>query len=268
LQNIRITRDLDQETASLVTALVLYDDTNICCYLTIGNQMKPLIIFQEKIGYQFKKPEILQEAVTHKSYAYERRENTIFPHNERLEFLGDAVLDLAISELLMHKDFAASEGALSKRRATLVNETTLADVAREWEVQDYLLLGHGEVASQGAQKNSILSSALEAVFGAIFLDGGLQAAIPVVQKLFGTRIDSDTILILNKDYKTRLQESMQGKFKVVPKYQIESTTGPEHKKTFTVAVYLKDERLAEGTGGNRKEAEQDAARKALEENKI
>ncbi|MCC6277186.1 MAG: ribonuclease III, partial [Oligoflexia bacterium] len=117
--------------------------------------MKPLTTFQEAIGYVFKTPDILQEALTHKSFAFENREASIFPHNERLEFLGDAVLDLAVSELLMHRDFAASEGVLSKRRATLVNEATLADVARQWNLQDYLRLGQGELASEGKHKSSI-----------------------------------------------------------------------------------------------------------------
>src|ERR1700722_9715518 len=123
-------------------------------------QLKPWITFQEKIQYQFKLSHLLMEALTHKSYAHETVPATeLFAHNERLEFLGDAVLDLSISQLLMMQDFAASEGELSKRRASLVNETTLAEVSRELQVSQYLILGRGEIFSQGHEKNSIVASA-------------------------------------------------------------------------------------------------------------
>jgi ribonuclease-3 len=229
--------------------------------------LKPWITFQEKLGYHFKLPNLLQEALTHKSFAHESTSvKELFSHNERLEFLGDAVLDLGISSLLMHRDWAASEGELSKRRASLVNETTLAEVARELEMSDFLILGRGEINSNGQQKNSILASAFESVLGAIYIDGGYSAARVVVEKFFAERIAAlETISPFVKDYKTRLQEFMQSKYKSAPQYIIENTEGPEHQKIFRVALMLGEQKLSFGMGRSRKEAEQDAARRVLEE---
>jgi ribonuclease III len=228
--------------------------------------LRPWITFQEKIGYHFKLVNILQEALTHKSYAHESTSlKELFAHNERLEFLGDAVLDLSISSLLMHRDWAASEGELSKRRASLVNENILADVAREIELSEYLILGKGEVNSNGCQKNSILASAFESVLGAVYIDGGYLAARQIVEGLFSKRIVSlETSSPFVKDYKTRLQEVMQSKYKTAPQYIIEKTEGPEHQKIFRVAIMLGDQKMSFGVGRSRKEAEQDAARKVLE----
>ena len=228
--------------------------------------MRPWITFQEKIGYHFKLLNILQEALTHKSYAHESTSlKELFAHNERLEFLGDAVLDLSVSSLLMHRDWAASEGELSKRRASLVNENVLADVARELELSEYLILGRGEVNSNGCQKNSILASAFESVLGAVYIDGGYLAARQIVERLFSKRISTlETSSPFVKDYKTRLQEFMQSKYKAAPQYIIEKTEGPEHQKVFRVAIILGEQKLSFGVGRSRKEAEQDAARKVLE----
>lgn len=228
--------------------------------------MRPWITFQEKIGYHFKLLNILQESLTHKSYAHESTSlKELFAHNERLEFLGDAVLDLSISSLLMHRDWAASEGELSKRRASLVNENILADVAREIELSEYLILGKGEVNSNGSQKNSILASAFESVLGAVYIDGGYLAARQIVETLFSKRIIAlETSSPFVKDYKTRLQELMQSKYKEAPQYIIEKTEGPEHQKIFRVAIMLGEQKLSFGVGRSRKEAEQDAARKVLE----
>ncbi len=228
--------------------------------------MRPWITFQEKIGYHFKLVNILQEALTHKSYAHESTSlKELFSHNERLEFLGDAVLDLCVSSLLMHRDWAASEGELSKRRASLVNENVLADLARDVELSEYLLLGKGEVNSNGRQKNSILASAFESVLGAVYIDGGYLAARQIVERLFAKRIVSlETSSPFVKDYKTRLQEVMQSKYKTAPQYVIEKTEGPEHQKVFRVAIMLGEQKMSFGIGRSRKEAEQDAARKVLE----
>lgn len=228
--------------------------------------MRPWITFQEKIGYHFKLVNILHEALTHKSYAHESTSlKELFAHNERLEFLGDAVLDLSVSSLLMHRDWAASEGELSKRRASLVNENILADVAREIELSEYLILGKGEVNSNGGQKNSILASAFESVLGAVYIDGGYLAARQIVERLFSQRIISiETSSPFVKDYKTRLQELMQSKYKAAPQYIIEKTEGPEHQKIFRVAIMLGEQKMSFGIGRSRKEAEQDAARKVLE----
>jgi len=228
--------------------------------------LRPWITFQEKIGYHFKLVNILQEALTHKSYAHESTSlKELFSHNERLEFLGDAVLDLCVSSLLMHRDWAASEGELSKRRASLVNENVLADLARDVELSEYLLLGKGEVNSNGRQKNSILASAFESVLGAVYIDGGYLAARQIVERLFAKRIVSlETSSPFVKDYKTRLQEVMQSKYKTAPQYVIEKTEGPEHQKVFRVAIMLGEQKMSFGIGRSRKEAEQDAARKVLE----
>jgi ribonuclease III len=227
-------------------------------------KLKPWITFQEKIQYEFKLSHLLMEALTHKSYAHESLPpSELFAHNERLEFLGDAVLDLSISHLLMMQDFAASEGELSKRRASLVNEQTLADVARELGISEYLILGRGEIHSQGHDKNSILSSALEAVLGSVFIDGGFDAAAKIVERLFETQIKDIKTSQRYRDYKTQLQELIQSKHKMAPQYVIEKTTGPEHQKVFQVAIVLGPKKISTGIGRSRKEAEQDAARSVL-----
>jgi ribonuclease III len=228
--------------------------------------LKPWITFQDKLGYHFKAPKLLEEALTHKSFAHENRpDKELFAHNERLEFLGDAVLDLAISILLMHQDFQATEGELSKRRASLVNESTLAEVAREFGIREYLILGRGELNSNGSEKSSILASTMEAVFGAVYLDGGFDEASKIVEKLYKSRLEEVRVKApFMKDYKTRLQELIQGTHKTAPRYRIEKTHGPEHEKVFQVAVLVGDKVLSEGQGKSRKEAEQDAAKRALE----
>jgi ribonuclease III len=228
---------------------------------------KPWITFQDQLKYTFKLQNLLQEALTHKSWAHEMADpSELFTHNERLEFLGDAVLDLSVSSLLMHDDFRASEGELSKRRASLVNEVTLAEIARELDLSDYLILGHGEESTRGREKASILASAFEALLGAVYIDGGYDEALKIVERLLINRIkemkNSQPFL---KDYKTRLQEVMQSKYKRTPSYVIEKTEGPEHEKTFQVAVMLGEKKLCSGNGKSRKEAEQNAARRILEE---
>jgi ribonuclease III len=229
--------------------------------------LRPWITFQEKLEYTFKLPMVLKEALTHKSHAHESTSlKELFAHNERLEFLGDSVLDLCISSILMHRDWAASEGELSKRRASLVNEAVLADVARELELCEYIILGRGEMNSKGGDKNSILSSGFEAVLGAVYLDGGYTPARTIVERLFSQRIlNLETSSPFVKDYKTRLQEFLQLKYKAAPQYIIEKTEGPEHQKIFRVAIMFNDQKMSFGVGRSRKEAEQDGARKVLEE---
>lgn len=228
---------------------------------------KSLITLQNVLQYQFKEPKLLVEALTHKSYAHERAAlKKVFAHNERLEFLGDAVIELTISNLMMLMDYVASEGDLSKRRASLVNEATLADVARELEISDYVILGRGEVFSQGREKNSILSSTFEAIMGAVFLDSGYDSAYQIIGRLFQKRVeDLPLTRPFAKDYKTRLQEVAQGKYKMAPQYMIDKTQGPDHKKVFYVSIILGERKLSQGTGPSRKEAEQDAAKRVLEE---
>jgi ribonuclease III len=232
------------------------------------DETKPWITFQENLNYHFKVPRLLAEALTHKSYAHEQSMNPgLFAHNERMEFLGDAVLDLAVSHMLMHRDFRATEGELSKRRASLVNEESLALLARKVGLHDFIILGKGERNTNGAQKDSILSSTFEAVIGAIYLDGNFENALKVLETLIAPLIDNTDLAKsgFDKDYKTRLQELLQGKFKTAPRYELEGASGPDHQKTFKVRVMMGDRVLGSGEGHSKKEAEQHAAQKALEE---
>lgn len=220
--------------------------------------MQPLITFQNLIGYFFKNIELLRLAMTHKSYAFEiGKGQDVSAHNERLEFLGDAVLDLIITNKIM-EDGNAAEGELSKKRATLVNERTLSQIAREIKLPEYLILGKGEALTQGMEKDSILSSTFEAVIGAVFLDGGYDAAKEIVLKCFCQMQPKEF------DYKTKLQEKWQAMVKTTPQYTLDKAEGPDHQKTFYVSVFINNAKLAEGVGRSRKEAEQNAALLALQ----
>jgi ribonuclease-3 len=220
------------------------------------------------LGHDFIRAELLLLSLTHKSYANERSGglSSVHTDNERLEYLGDAVLDLALSDLLMTRFPDDSEGALSKKRASLVNEETLATIARELELEKVILLGKGEIKTGGLHKPRILASSLEAILGAIYQDGGFKPARAVVEKLFFSRIEEIGVsnVDFRHDYKTRLQEKAQEIRKATPTYQVEKEVGPDHDKTFEVSVRLDGETLAMGIGRSKKAAEQDAARKALE----
>lgn len=215
--------------------------------------------------------ELLNLALTHKSFANESANGAsrTIGDNERLEYLGDAVLDLALSDLLMLRFPADTEGSLSKKRASLVNEETLAKIALELKLDTYIRLGKGEAKTGGLQKPRILASCLEAIFGAVFVDRGYEQARTVVQRLFQTRIEdlSQSDVAFRLDYKTRLQEKMQEVHRSTPGYQVEVETGPDHDKKFEVSVRLDGQVLATGTGRSKKAAEQDAARQALEQMK-
>ena len=186
--------------------------------------------------------------------------------NERLEFLGDAVLDLALSELLMRRFPLDREGALSKKRASLVNEEVLASLAREIGVAEAIRLGKGERLTGGLSKPRILASAFEAVFGALFLDAGFATALAAIKAAFESRIDAlEGTPDYAADFKTRLQERSQESFRLTPSYRVERESGPDHEKTFEVCVRLGTRALATGIGRNKKAAEQEAARLALRE---
>ncbi len=221
----------------------------------------------ERFHYVFKNLKLLEQALTHKSY---RNENTTavvaICDNERLEFLGDAVLDLALSEILMRRFPGDQEGGLSKKRASLVNEETLAKLALEVALTDVIRLGKGERQSGGEQKPRILASTFEAVIGAIFLDGGFNNALEVVEKIFDPHLTGlEGKIDFQQDFKTRLQEKVQEKYRAIPLYQVENEVGPDHDKQFEVSVRLDGRVLASGQGRSKKSAEQDAARKALEQ---
>ncbi len=215
------------------------------------------------LTYHFKDPALLQQAITHKSYLNEAREKSQ-KDNERLEFLGDAVLDLVISQdfLLNYPDTA--EGELSKMKARIVSETALAKVARRLEIGRFLLLGRGEEMTQGRAKPSLLANAIEAVLAAIYLDGGLESARDVIQKIFKDDIEELLKTEAFTDYKTELQELCQRDYEILPVYTVLSESGPDHQKTFEVQLSIKGNVYGRGIGHSKKEAEQQAAHEALE----
>ena len=219
-----------------------------------------------KLNYNFTNAALLELALTHKSFANEALAGGSTPtdDNERLEFLGDAVLDLALSEILMKKFPTDSEGSLSKKRASLVNEEALANVARELGLDQHVKLGKGEIKTGGLQKPRILASSLEALIGAIFQDSGFILVSNVVESLFANQLQTLGETDFSSDFKTRLQERAQDIKRLTPTYRIESQSGPDHDKTFTVVVELGDQALATGSGKSKKAAEQNAAQKALE----
>lgn len=216
---------------------------------------------QENLGYRFKKPQLLDRALRHRSFVNENPDPNL-RDNERLEFLGDAVLHLIVSHLLMQRNPHMSEGDLSRARAHLVSEANLARVAKDLRLGDHVRLGRGEAQSLGREKPSILSDTLEAVLAAIYLDGGFQAAFDVVTNRLAFMFDRAGNGA-EADFKSRLQELAQTHHKRVPSYHVVGETGPDHDKTFEVELRLKSIRTR-GRGRSKKLAEQDAARLALE----
>ena len=219
---------------------------------------------QHRLGYRFRRPRLLREALTHKSYLNEAKETGELD-NERLEFLGDAVLDLVVSQHLLSAFPDAAEGELSKLRARLVNEKTLARVAQRIGLGELLRLGRGETKTQGRNKPSLLADALEAVLAGVYLDGGLDAAAASVRAAFSEELAScDRSLLARGDFKTDLQEVCQREFEMLPHYQMIRETGPDHEKLFEVEILIRGERYGIGVGTSKKEAEQMAAKHALE----
>jgi ribonuclease III len=218
--------------------------------------------FQEEIGYKFSNIGHLQQSLVHSSFAFERYQK-VRMSNETLEFLGDAVLGLVIGEALFKRFPEMREGALTKLRSALVNESHLALMAREINLGEYLLLGRGETASSGKQKSSILSCGYEAVIGAVFTDSSYDEVAGFINNKFEKWYVRRNSIEHMADPKSRLQEYLQEKFNQAPKYKIEKTAGPEHDKFFTASVSFKEEILALGNAGSKKEAEQDAAARAL-----
>lgn len=219
---------------------------------------------EERLGYSFGNRSLLFNSLLHRSFVNEN------PHlqlsdNERMEFLGDAVLDLAISHLLIHRFPHYDEGKLSRLRAGIVNEKQLAQLAQELQLGVALHLGKGEDLSGGRQKPSLLANAYEAVLAAVYLDGGLDATLRMVETHFSRLFseDEDPPQALDKDFKTQLQEAVQSREKTVPQYQLEAEEGPDHNKRFHVSVWLRDQLLALGSGPTKKSAQQQAASRAL-----
>lgn len=227
---------------------------------------------EKKIGHVFSNDKAVATALVHKSFGNESNLGlpTSKRDNEQMEFLGDAVLALAVSELLLEIHPELPEGELSKLRASLVNERSLAGVARILGLGEFVLLGKGEDQTGGRDKDSILSSLLEALLAAIYRDAGFEKAFQWVRTHFrehalkATKEFEGPGLHL-QDYKTKLQEVAQAKFKAAPRYNVVSSTGPDHDKVFEIRVVLQEQELAMGSGKSKKEAEQAAARKVFEE---
>jgi ribonuclease III len=211
--------------------------------------------FGERLAYVFHKPELLRQALTHRSYGT--------PHNERLEFVGDAVLNCAVALALYERFPQMPEGDLSRARAHLVNRDTLAQLARRLGVGNELRLGEGELKSGGADRNSIVADALEAVFGAVFLDGGFAAARRVIDTVYAEVLRDADPATLGKDPKTRLQEWLQARHLPVPDYQVVATTGEAHAQLFELECRIPALNVvARGSGPSRRIAEQQAAAEA------
>ncbi|MDY6950799.1 MAG: ribonuclease III [Thermodesulfobacteriota bacterium] len=215
------------------------------------------------LSYHFHDSGLLREALQHSSYVNEQRELSL-RDNERLEFLGDAVLDLVITHLLMERFPETQEGDLSRMRAIIVNESQLAHMAQELHLGRHLLLGKGEASSNGQEKTSILADAFEAIIASVYLDGGLQAVFDVVKRHFSQIIEGIEERLAEEDFKSRLQELVQSRFKTIPQYKVEAEKGPDHDKTFWVRLQVGSLLTTHGTGKSKKAAEQAAASVALE----
>lgn len=220
---------------------------------------------QERFGYTFGDREVLLQSLTHKSYGHEffQEKPIALRDNERLEFLGDAILDVIVSDILLEAFPNANEGQLSKMRAAVVNEKTLAQIARVLQIQDCVRLGKGEAQTGGNEKPSILSSTFEALIAAIYLDGGFNAVYPVIRHIFAPLFVEERELMAFYDHKTQLQEILQARWKVTPTYHLIEAKGPDHAKIFDIEVRVNGKALATASGSSKKDAEQNAARAAI-----
>jgi ribonuclease-3 len=212
---------------------------------------------KKRLAYQFQDEGLLTQALTHRSASGNS--------NERLEFLGDAVLQVAVSEVVFRTRATASEGQLSRLRSSLVKDTTLAAIALELELGEHLILGPGEKKSGGFRRGSILADSLEAIFGAVYLDRGMDAATKVIFKAYGGRLRDIPDAASARDPKSRLQEWLQGRALALPEYQLQKTSGKAHKQVFDVSCEIAElDKKTRGQGTTRRNAEQEAARNMLE----
>jgi ribonuclease-3 len=218
--------------------------------------LESLAVLEGLLGYTFRDPELARQALTHRSHGT--------PHNERLEFLGDGLLNCAVATLLYERFPRLAEGDLSRLRAALVNQASLSAVASTLGLGERLLLGEGELKSGGFRRPSILADALEALLGAVYLDGGFEAVRATVERLLGERLESREELPVHKDPKTALQELVQGRKLQLPRYSVQRTEGEAHEQTFTVECRVEDLGLVGiGSGSSRRAAEQAAAEQVL-----
>jgi ribonuclease-3 len=218
---------------------------------------------EQRSAVSFRAPRTALAALTHRSYVNEHPGEPL-EDNERLEFLGDAVIDLAISHRLMELFPEAREGDLSKMRAAVVDEPGLAALARAFELGPLLRLGRGEELTGGREKPSLLADAMEAVVAAVYLEGGLPAVLALVDRYLGEAFERASAGTLDRDYKTQLQELAQSRFRLAPRYRVVAELGPDHAKQFDVEVELRGEPVGRATGRSKKDAEQAAARLAIE----
>ena len=218
---------------------------------------------EKSLSYSFRDIRLLETALTHRSYVNENQ--PAVADNERYEFLGDAVLGLCVSDLLVKTYGDFDEGTLSKIRAALVNEKPLALLARRLEIGSLLLLGKGEESSGGRTKDSLLANALEAIIAAIYLDSGFTKARSIVKKLIGPLLQNDDLRSQYFDYKTALQELCQKKYKCAPVYKLIDSSGPDHAKIFSIELNLANQFIRIGSGKSKKEAEKQAAQKVWKE---
>ncbi len=217
---------------------------------------------EKDLGLKFKNRGLLEQALTHLSYVYEHNLPAL-DSNEKLEFLGDTILGYVVTNVIYERFPEMAEGQLSKLRARLVNTSILAEIAREINLGEHLLLGRGEEVSGGRDKTSILADSFEALLGAYYLDRGLTAAGEFIYKLFDKRVDDESTREASTDYKTRLQELTAKKFGLAPEYVIVKETGPDHHKEFHAQVSVGRHVYGHGKGTSKKEAEQGAAKEAL-----
>jgi ribonuclease-3 len=219
--------------------------------------------FEQRIGYTFQRRDLLRRALTHKSYSHESKELDV-RHNETFEFLGDSVLGFVVGDLLFAHFPQLDEGALSKMKAFLVSAPSLAEKARAYGMGDVILLGVGEEKTGGRRKDSLLANLFEAMIAAVYLDGGIEPARRLIERVFLDdirKIDEEDLLF--QDYKTALQELAQGKGLPLPEYHVVAEVGPDHDKTFVVEVRVGG-MSARGEGSSKKEAQQQAAKQALD----
>lgn len=218
-----------------------------------------LEVLEEKIGYKFKNQAFLKQALTHSSFANEQKINKIGNY-ERVEFLGDAVLELVSSEFLFKEHPDIPEGELTKLRASMVCEPALAFCANDLDLKNFILLGRGEESTGGRNRDSIISDVMEAVIGAIYLDGGMEPAKEFISRFILSDLENKRLFY---DSKSNLQELIQGKLKKEFHYELLEESGPEHDKVFEVELFMEGECIGKGSGKNKKAAEQQAAYKAL-----
>ena len=224
--------------------------------------MNDIELFEKQVGIVFKDKNLLKQAFTHRSYLNENPDSDLY-HNERLEFLGDAVLELIVTEHLYKNYPGKPEGELTTWRAALVNARMLAIVAKDLKLGDYLLLSHGEARETGKARDYILANATEALLGALYLDQGLKACKIIIEQYVLSKLPQVLEEKLFEDAKSQFQELAQEKIGITPSYQVLKEWGPDHEKNFEVGVALEKKLIAKGVGTSKQEAEQEAAKAAL-----